>query len=366
MDTRTARSRSLALLAALLVVLALVPGFAAAESRAGGTVVVGADETVDGLEAFGGSVVVRGTVDGDLQAFAGSVVVAEGGRVTGDVSTAAGDVRIAGTVGGSVEAAAGNLELVEGGEVGGDLSAAGGAVVVAGTVRGDATLAGESVRLAASAVVDGGVEYDAESFSDEGATVGGSVVRNDDLGGVSIGAPADALLPGWVAGVYGLLVNIALGALLLAVLPGFSRRVADRAVDSPLAAGGVGLLTVLVVPVVLVLVALTLVGIPLSLLGLFLFLFALWVALVYGGFTVGAWLTGLADADNRWVALIVGIVLVGLAGRLPIVGGLVTAVVTLLGLGALALVLRDLRRDDEEETAPPAATATGDDSSTAV
>ncbi|WP_276258725.1 bactofilin family protein [Haloglomus litoreum] len=347
--------RGVALLVALLVVLAVVPGSAAAESRAGGTVVVAEGETVAGLEAFGGSVVVRGTVDGNLQAFAGDVTVTESGRVTGNVGAAAGSVRIAGTVVGDVEAAAGSIEVTPSGEVGGDLQAAGGSVVLAGTVRGDATLAGESVVLAGSAVVDGGVEYDAESFRNDGAAVGGSVVRNDNLGGVSIGSPADALLPGWVASVYGVLVNLVLGAALLLVFPAVSRRIADRAVESPLAAGGVGLLMVLVAPIALVLVALTIIGIPLSLLGLFLFLFTLWVGLVYGGYTVGEWLTDAADVDNRWLALAVGVVLVALAGRLPIVGGLVTAIVTLLGLGALALVVRDARRDDED-TAPPTAT----------
>lgn len=355
METRTACGRCISLLVALVVVLAVVPGSAAAESRAGGTVVVAEDETVDGLEAFAGSVVVRGTVDGNLQAFAGDVTVTETGRVTGNVEAAAGSVRVAGTVGGNVEAAAGNIEIARSGEIGGDLQAAGGSVVLAGTVRGDATLAGESVVLAESAVVDGGVEYDAESFRNEGASVAGDVVRNDDLGGVSIGSPADALLPGWVASIYGALVNLVLGATLLLVFPGVSRRIADRAVESPLAAGGVGLLTVVAVPIVLVLVALTIVGIPLSLLGLFLFLFTLWVALVYGGYTVGEWLTDAADVDNRWLALVVGVVLVALAGRLPIVGGLVTAIVTLLGLGALALVVRDTRHDDED-TAPPTAT----------
>lgn len=340
---RDSRSgRLLALLVASLVLLATVPGLAAAESRTGGTVVVAEGETVDGLEAFGGTVVVRGTVDGNLQAFAGSVVVAGTGRVTGDVSAAAGDIRIAGTVDGTVEAAAGSVEVVDGAEVGGDLDAAGGSILLGGTVRGDATLAGESVRLAASAVVDGGVEYDAGQFTNDGATVGDGVVRNENLStGPSI---QGALLPNWVAGVYGLLVNLALGALLLLVLPGFSRRVADRALTTPLTSGGAGLLVALAVPVVLVVVALTIIGIPLSLLGLFLSLAVLWAAAVYGQIAVGEWLTELANQDSRWLALAVGVILVTLAGRLPIVGGIITAVVTLLGLGAVALAVRDRRR----------------------
>jgi len=84
-------SRGIALLLALLVVLAVVPGVAAAESRSGGTVVVAEGETIDeNLEAFGGTIVVHGTVNGDLSAFGGDVLVT--GDVTGDVSVFAGNV----------------------------------------------------------------------------------------------------------------------------------------------------------------------------------------------------------------------------------------------------------------------------------
>jgi len=113
-------SRGLAVLAVLLVVLSVVPGLAAAEPRASGSVVVAQGETVDGLEAFAGSVVVRGTVDGDLSAFSGDVTVTESGRVTGNVAGAAGSVRIAGTVDGDVSGAAGDVTVAESGGVTGD------------------------------------------------------------------------------------------------------------------------------------------------------------------------------------------------------------------------------------------------------
>lgn len=327
----------IALLLAVVLVLGTLPGVAAAETRSGGNVVVEEGETIhDDLQAFGGTIVVRGTVNGDLDAFGGDVLVA--GEVTGSVSAFAGNVRIAGTVGQDVEAAAGNVYVEPGAEVGGALSAAAGNVVVAGTVREDAELAGGTVRLTESAVIDGDVEYavgDDGEFTNEGATVGGSITRAEE---VQAGPWQGPIVPGWVFGVYGFLVNLILGAALLLVFPRFSATVAARVAEQPLWIGGVGLLTLVAVPVLLVILFVTIVGIPLAIVGGLLFGLLAWVALIYGRFAVGTWLVSLADVHNRWLGLLVGLVVLGLAARIPWIGGLIDLVVLLLGLGAIAAI----------------------------
>ena len=89
-------------------------------------------------------------------------------------------------------------------------------------------------------------------------------------------------------------------------------------------------------PVVLVALAVSVVGIPLSILGAFGFAAVVWIGIVYGRFAVAAWLRSAIDLDNRWLALIVGLVGGAALSRLPIVGGLLDLLVLLLGLGALA------------------------------
>lgn len=59
----------------------------------------------------------------------------------------------------------------------------------------------------------------------------------------------------------------------------------------------------------------------------------------HGRFAVGTWLLSLADAENRWAALIVGLFVVLLVDLIPFLGGLVELIVLLLGLGALSLAL---------------------------
>lgn len=337
---------------ALFVVLAGLPGLAAAETRSEGTVVVPEGETVEGdLEAFGGTVVVHGTVNGDLQAFAGNVDVY--GDVTGDVNAFAGNVLVDGSVGGDVKAVGGNVEVTPDAEIAGNLAGAAGNVAIDGVVRGDVEIGADDVALGPTARVDGDFTYDGTLTRADGAVVSGTLARDSDLSvapAFGVSAPLVPEWAGWAFSVYWFLVGFAAAAVLLAVFPTFSRDLAARAVESPLRSGGVGLLTLVGVPLALVAIAVTIVGIPLSILGVFLYAVTVWVGSLYGRVAVGSWLTSLADVENRWAGLVVGFVTVALATRVPYLGGVVELAVLLLGLGALSLSVYETYRGSRPET----------------
>lgn len=345
---RTPRAARLAL--AALLVLSLPVGIAAAETRTGGTVVVAEGETVsEDLTAAAGTVIVRGTVDGDLDAFAGNVVVT--GTVTGDVNAFAGNVRVAGEVGGDVSAFGGNVFVENGAEVGGDLEAAAGVASLDGSVAGDAEVGSDELTVGPDAVVGGDLRYSADDPRiAEGAQIDGRIERVED----PVDVPVFPVVPGWVSTVYEFVVNLVVGAILLALLPAFSGRVADRFAERPLASGGVGLLVLVGVPVVLVLFAITIVGIPIAIIGALAYALALWLGYVYGAFGLGSWLVSLGDEDwGRWVALVLGLVVVAVVGLVPVLGGIVEFVVLLVGLGALVASVYGRVRGRESE---PAAT----------
>lgn len=334
------RSRAVLFLVLTVLALQVVPASVAAqESRAGGSVVVEAGETTGDLEAFGGQVEIRGTVDGDLSAFAGNVVIA--GNVTGDVETAAGNVMIAGQVDGNVSAGGGNVQLAESGSVGGTFEAGAASVRIDGTVDGNARVGADTITVGETASIGGDLEYDGTLDVADGAQIQGETIQTDDL---QTGAEPAPVVPGWIFGVYALLVTLLVGAVLLLAFPAFSRGLVDRTADRPGWTGLAGIGALVGIPIVLVVVAITIVGIPLALAGFFLWLLALWIGSIYGRYVLGAWLLSLADRENRWAALVLGVVLVAVLGWLPIVGGLIELVVLLLGLGALAMGLYDAYR----------------------
>ncbi|WP_135821715.1 bactofilin family protein [Halostella litorea] len=351
------RSHLLALTLAVLAVVAMVPGVAAAqENRTGDTVVVEAGETIDDdLSASAGNVIIRGTVTGDLRAFAGNVIVA--GEVQGDVEAFSGNVRITGDVGGDVTAVGGNVFVGESGSVGGTLEAAAGTVTIAGSV-GDARLAAGTITVASTGTVEGDLRYDGNLTVADGATVAGETIRD---GSLDVG-PQFPELP-WLGTLFGFLMNLLLGALLLLALPTFSARVGEYGVDNTLRAGGIGLLAVVAAPIVFVLFLITIIGIPIAFAWLFAFLLLAWIGSVYGAFVVGVALLALTDMSSRWLALVVGLVVVALVTQVPLLGGLFGLLVFLIGLGALLGVLtggyRRRRRDRRTGDTTPEPDADG-------
>jgi cytoskeletal protein CcmA (bactofilin family) len=329
--------RAVALVCIVLFVLATLPATAAAQSdsRSGASIVIGQNETVDGFTAYAGTVVVRGTVRGDLVAYGGTVVIAPGGTVEGRVRAFSGSVRIDGTVTQSVVAYGGSIVVGDSGTIRGSLGAFGGQVIIGGTVGGDATVGAGSITLAETGLVRGDLTYDGD-LNDQGGVVQGDLQRSGDLQlAPSVSGPVGILF-----GLYFLFADALLGAVLLLGFPRFTRSAADTVIAEPLQTFAVGLGTAVVVPFVLLLVAITVIGIPLALVGLVAFIAVLWGGSVLGRYAVGSWLLDFTEYDSRWLALAAGLVLVAILARIPFLGPVVQALVLLVGLGVVALAIR--------------------------
>lgn len=350
--------RQLAVLTVVVCLLATVP-VASAQTVGSGTVTVPAGTVHEGdLSVFTGTVVVAGTVTGDLDGAAGSVLVTGTGTVEGDLAAAAGAISVQGVVGGTVEGAAGSVVVAEGARVGA-VETASGSLTVDGTVLGDVTAAVDTLTVGETAAVGGQLRHDATTLSVAPGTVAGGVQRVDGLSvasgipfldGVDVGAG----LPTGSVAVFGFLVNLVLGAALLLGAPGFARRVVDTGsagTTGVLRSGLAGVLALVGIPIGLVVLAVTVVGLPLSLAGLVVYLVLLWVGFVYGALVAGDWLTGLAGVESRWAALGAGLAVPVLAAFVPL-GGVVTLAYLLLGLGAFALSALALRRGGEGPADP--------------
>ena len=119
--------------------------------------------------------------------------------------------------------------------------------------------------------------------------------------------------------------------------------VADSVMKTPLVSGGMGCLTMLIVPLILLVLVITICGIPFALLGTF----GLWLAWVFGivviGFEVGKRLAVLMKAD--WAlpvsagigTFVLTLVINGVGGFVPCVGWMAPTVVGLVGLGSVLL-----------------------------
>lgn len=262
----------------------------------------------------------------------------------------------------------GSVDLEEGSTVRGDVLLFGGNADVLGTIRGNLALLGGSADLGSSAVVTGDLVTLGGSVDQaEGAVVEGEFITSDgvyfpldfDLPNVtrlpdfnrdfrvrpfeqsSFGpffSPVSSIL--WF--VLRTLLVAALAVLVVLFWPDAAGRTGSTAVAQPIIAGGLGCLTFIVVPILIVLMAITIIGLPLS----FLTVVALVVAVVFGWIAIGveigrrmveAFDWNLHPAASAGIGtLVVGFVVGGI-GLIPCIGWLAPLLVGSAGLGAVIL-----------------------------
>jgi hypothetical protein len=311
-------------------------------------------------------------------------------EVAGDVAAAGAEVTIDGPVKGYVMSA-GRWVMLDG-RVGNDVWAAGETVTVDSPVGNNAMLAGRTVNLGRKAVIG----HDAR-LAGNTVTAEGRVERNLDIGaetariGANIGGTVNAradrvsVLPGavirgdlvvranqppeispqaqvmgqvrfedvsrsrwvewpgqWLFLFLGLLV---LGLASLAFAPAWPVRVAATMRTRTWASILSGVFMLVVIPIAIASLAVTLIGIPLAIVMFAFYIATLLLAGVFVSYRTGDWLVARLHRmqTSLWMRMILGVLVISFAMSLPTVGLIFTAIVMVLGAGALVLERRSQR-----------------------
>jgi cytoskeletal protein CcmA (bactofilin family) len=349
---------------------ALLLGTSAVSAQQAGESIVTRGTQKEDLYLAGGSVTVAATVEGDVVTAGGYVSVGDdirgdviaaggtvtlGGKVRDDVRVAGGTVTINGEIGDDAIAAGGTVTLAPsavvngrawlaggrldvGGTIRRELKATGGRIALAAEVFGDATLAGETIEIGPGAVIHGNLNYLSpnEALIDKDARIDGSVTR------LPFEPHAAPRLPRAGARLGVMASLMVTGAVLVLLFPSASSAAAGEIGRAPWKSLGLGLALLTATPLVIVLLLASVLGAWLGLILLAAYLVSLLLGFLAGALFVGEWGLRLARreaAGKGWriAALIGALLVVGLLGFVPVIGGLVTFALLLLGLGALAL-----------------------------
>lgn len=338
--------RSILLIGIAFLLAMTVPGVAFAGGHLDGRVILGGEFTLASGE----------TLDGDLVILGGNGKTEQSSRITGSIFIAGGNLQMDGTVDGDIAVLGGNVDLMSHAVVRGDVSSLGGNVnrSEGAQVLGQ-VVAGQGLdlpfRVEPFTGLPGGVEV---------PFAGGRVWANTFH-------PLTGL--GW--SIFQSLMLAALAVLVVMFAPQATQRVSQAIVDQPIIAGGLGILTGIVFPALLVLLAVTICLIPFSLLGVVVLV----VAGVFGWIAIGTEVGRRIGTMLNWQlhpagaaglgTLIVGLVADGI-GFIPCVGWLAPALVSALGLGGVVLTRFGTRVFESvpaaaaaiEEVPPPSPRAT--------
>jgi hypothetical protein len=350
-----------------------------------GNIYVGSNEVVNNtFMDFGGTVDIRGAINGDVIVGGGNVTIS--GSVSGDVLSAGGNIKITGPVGGNVRVAGGtveidskvgkNINVLAGTFVLGDKSEVGGNVLFgAGTANlsgkisgyvdgnsGNIDLAGEfnqdvnvtidkngQLVLSPNAMVKTNLKFSAAEESQlvkEGGVVQGQTTFN------TITRQTQTAQKHWsgyffwkLVSLFGILV---VGLVLVSLHRKGVEKVVHQLINKPWSNLGWGVVYSIITPIILILLAATIIGIPLLLIGFAVYAILLYIGKIFVGLALGQILIGKIakmsgknkpvkkgkEASLIW-PMILGLVVIVILISIPIIGWIIKLLVLWLGLGAI-------------------------------
>lgn len=318
-----------------------VPGDAV---LAGGSILITADITQDVLAA-GGSITLTRSVGDDMRAAGGSITITD--RIGGDTILAGGNLNLApgSEVGGNAWLAGGVLHLS--GRIHGDVDAAGGEVVINGKLDGDARILADSLEIQSGAEVQGTVDYRGPRPAQvaTGAKIGKLVYTKERFKGHGVSF-AGRLVASLVV-----FLSLAVCTLLFGwAMPNVSREAAGNAGGRMLLSLGVGLLTVVAVPIVASILFALMLTTPLAiiLLASYAVLLATGcfvVILCLAGWLRNRFLANRGEGAGTYILSVLGAAAVyWLVSLVPYIGIPVILLAFVTGAGALVLLAARLYR----------------------
>jgi cytoskeletal protein CcmA (bactofilin family) len=329
---------------------------------------------------------IEGTLDGDI--IAGFQEGMVSGVVTQDLNVACQTMRITGEVGDDVRCACETFYLD--GHIGGDLIVACKNVYISET----AVIEGDAIIACATANVDGAIGGRARimtGFLDMGGTVAGNAEITTD-GGIRLGPDAHIggdlfyegpseidIADGAVAGevtfnrviredidvdfnfpgasiflhVLGFLAALVAGTIIVALTSDHARKTAETIRTKPLKSLGIGFVTYICMPLVLLLLLVFILTIPLMFVVGLAYAIALYIAKFYVSIWLGNLILGRGGRTDvsPIPSMLLGLTLVYLVTAIPFLGTLVGIVIIFFGLGAL-MQRKETRLDAAFEPAP--------------
>ncbi len=338
------------------------------------------------LYIWAGSLEIAGTLDGDIVAgfqegkITGTVTqdlngMSETMRITGvvgdDVRFACDTFYLDGHIGGDLIVVAKRIEISETAVIDGDAIIAGATVTVDGAIGGRArimtgfldmngTIAGNAeittdggIRLGPDAHIGGDLFYEGPSEIDipEGTVAGEvtfqKIIKEDfDFEGFLGGASVLFHFLGFIAALVA-------GTIIVALTTDHARRTAEIIRTRPLKSLGIGFVTFICMPIVLLLLLVFILTIPLMFVVGLAYVIALYIAKFYFSIWLGNLILrrgGRTDVSPI-PSMLLGLTIVYLVTAIPVVGTLVGVIIIFFGLGAL-MQRKETRLDAAFEPAP--------------
>lgn len=343
------------------------PGF-----FAGNRIVI--DGTVEGTTfASGSEVRIDGNINGDLFVAAQSITI--NGAVTGNIYVAGQNLELGVQSEGDVFAAGQNITISKDAIIGRDFFTAGASIlqegtisrglfgggseiVVDGLVGGDVNVQADKLKLQNNAVVEGKLSY---ASANEAVIATGSQIKGltdwkkiESMTAKQNKMEANRPFRMVMGFLWGVASTLLIWFLVKIWRPNFWINTARPIAELPLKTLGVGFLTLVVTPLLIILAMITVIGIPLGILMGVVYWVAMYLSKIIVAVFIGQWLA----KRFKWPELhkgvwyvLLGLVILALLNMIPFVNFIVGLLTVVAGLGSL--ILAHYKAPTENAPAPP-------------
>ncbi len=308
--------------------------------------------------AFGSQIIIDGKVKGDVISSGGSVEIS--GEVEGNVRVAAGRILISGKIGRNLTALGGNVQLTQGSNVGGSAVFTGGLVDLSGSIQGGAMLSASNARLQGeigkslkayvgqlhlgpTAKIKGNLEYSSskEAQIDPGAQIGGKLTYRASAVGeffegewkrkIALGSKLTGVL-------MNLFFTLVIGWIFIKLFSKKTIATVEMIRTHPWKSFWTGILVFILLPLACLILFITILGFPIAIALLAFSLLTFYAAKIFSViWASNVIFPKIGMKKGSFLVFTFGLVVFFLLTQIPVFGGVLSFIATVVGLGAVVL-----------------------------
>lgn len=318
-------------------------------------------EAKDLIMAAGGKVVSKAL---GSYAFLAANELNVSGEIFNDTFAVGNDIQVEGNIGRDLYILGNTIDIT--GNVARDVYAGGETLSITGTVNGDVRFAGGSVFISSNAIINGNLYLSTDVIEiREGATINGVIEYPSTADEVSIPSniktvirkvdkeetpiQSNRFFDAVKSFLWWTISNCILFAIAMSICPKLFESIkkiySHDTVEKFCKSAGWGILSIIVIPVISILALFTFIGSAIGVIGLILYTLGYMIATIIVGYALSN--AFIDNTTNKFLKGFLGILIIEVLRRLPVIGWLVALIVNAIAFGTVIKLFKESRNSKD-------------------
>ena len=286
------------------------------------------------------------------------------GEIFNDTFAVGNNIKVEGDIGRDLYVLGNTINIT--GTVERDVYVGGESLMITGRINGNVKFAGDSIYISSNAVIDGDIDLSANSVVIENeATINGTVTYNSNVENISIPQnirthinqikktekPEENKMVATIKDfIWWSISNFILFVVAITICPSIFEKIrliySSDAVQKYCSSCGWGLLSIMIIPILSVLSLFTFIGSALGVIGLLIYAVIYMISTILVAYAFSN--TFIEKDMNNYLKGFIGIIVIEILRRLPVIGGIVAIIVNAIAFGTVLKLIKISNSKKEE------------------